>query len=145
MEEEECKCEESSKRSMKEERRLWKALEESDKEQAKEEERRLKKEKKIIEQARLRMKVGKNQPSMKDILGKPKAKNDTGDESRVTTRIGAHHLDEVRFSTRKTKMTHQPDGNKMVSSVSSGLTKERMMCWMLERGWKRGTLINCTC
>ena len=42
-EEEECKYEESSKRSMKEERRLWKALEESDKEQAKEEERRLKK------------------------------------------------------------------------------------------------------
>ena len=56
------------------------------------------------------MKVGKNQPRMNDILGKPKAKNDTGEKSRVTTRIGAHNLDEVRFSTRKTKMTHQPDG-----------------------------------
>ena len=86
--EEECPDEESRRRSMKEERRLWKALKESDREQAKEEERRLKKEKKIIEQARLRMKVGKNQPSMKDILGKPKAKNDTGDESRVTTMEG---------------------------------------------------------
>ena len=34
------------------------------------------------------------------------------EKSRVTTRNRAHHHDEVRFSTRKTKMTHQPDGNK---------------------------------
>ena len=67
--EEECIEKESSKRSLKEERILWKALKESDREPAKEEERRLKKEKKIIEQARLRMRVGKNQPSMKDMLG----------------------------------------------------------------------------
>ena len=63
---------------MQEERRLCKALEESDKEQAKEEERRLKIEKKRVEQARLRMRVGKNQPIIKDMLGtksNPKAKS----------------------------------------------------------------------
>ena len=45
--------EERSKRSQKEERRLWKMLEECDKEQAKEEESELKRARKKIQQARL--------------------------------------------------------------------------------------------
>ena len=43
-------------------------LEECDAEQAKVEERMLKRERKKVQQARIKMKVGKNQPSMKDML-----------------------------------------------------------------------------
>ena len=51
--------EERSRRSQKEERRLWKMLEECDAEQAKEEERMLKRERKKVQQTRIKMKVGK--------------------------------------------------------------------------------------
>ena len=52
--------EQKSKRSEKEEMRLWRMLENCDREQAKEDERKTKKEKKRILQARLRMMVGKD-------------------------------------------------------------------------------------
>ena len=57
-----------SKMSQKEERRLWKILEECDAEQAREERIALKKKTKKVEKARSKMKVGKNQPSMMDAL-----------------------------------------------------------------------------
>ena len=53
--------EEMSKRSQKEERRLWRMLDECDKEQAKEEERKVKRERKKVQQARTEMKVGNDQ------------------------------------------------------------------------------------
>ena len=60
--------EERNKRSQKEERRLWRMLEECDKEQAREEERKVKRDRRKVQQARQKMKVRKDQPSMKDML-----------------------------------------------------------------------------
>ena len=57
----------SSKRSEKEERRLWRMLEESDKEQA-ELERKTRKAAKKVNQAITRMGAGKCQPGKMDIL-----------------------------------------------------------------------------
>ena len=52
-------------------------LEEFDREQAKEEERKAKREKKRINQARLRMKVGKNQLGIMDMIKVAGRKRDT--------------------------------------------------------------------
>ena len=60
---EEVEEEHKSKRSENEERRLWRMLEECDREQAKEDEGKSKKEKKRVVQARMRMRVRKDQPT----------------------------------------------------------------------------------
>ena len=88
--EEEIVEEKSSKRSEKEERRLWRMLEESDKEQAKELERKAKKAARKVNQARTRMGTGKSQPGIGDIFKSAKVKANlsmTVQESRVVTSI----------------------------------------------------------
>jgi hypothetical protein len=59
-EEEKSKTEERSKRGDKEERWLWKMLDECDAQQAKEDKVKIKKQKRRIEQARNKMHIGKN-------------------------------------------------------------------------------------
>ena len=58
----------SSSRSVKEERRLWRALDECDREEAKEVARVAKKVVKKVNQARSRMGAGKNQPGIADMF-----------------------------------------------------------------------------
>ena len=64
-------------------------LEEFDREQAKEEERRLKRERKKVQQARLKMKVWKDQPSMKDMLKVCQGVENGDCVSGIASRIGA--------------------------------------------------------
>ena len=59
---------EKCRRSQREERILWKILDECDAEQVKKEKLVARKKLKKIEQARNKMKFGKNQPSMMDML-----------------------------------------------------------------------------
>ena len=94
-------------RSQKEERRLWKMLEECDAEQAKEEERMLKRERKKVQQARIKMKVGKNQPSMKDMLKVCQGMENGDCVSGITSRIGTV-IDEVGGKSMKTFAVHLP-------------------------------------
>ena len=99
----------SSPRSMKEERRMWRALDECDKEEAKEVARAAKKALKKVNQARSRMGAGKKQPGIADMLAK---------QSQITTlqtcrlpeafvRIGLV-LDEVSPKKLKTRENQQP-------------------------------------
>ena len=76
-----------SKRDAREERWLWKMLDECDAQQAKEEKANTKKQNRKIEQARKRMHTGKNQPSIKNILMsmQEKRKDPRKEESSVHT------------------------------------------------------------
>ena len=60
--------EQASKRSEQEEMRLWRFIEECGREQAKEEERNNKYENGRVKQARMKKSVGKDQPSITDIM-----------------------------------------------------------------------------
>ena len=77
-----------STRSEKEERRLWRMLEESDREQAKELERISKKAAKKVNQARTRIGAGKCQPGIADMFSAVKAngcKSSKTAESTIST------------------------------------------------------------
>ena len=90
----------SSKRDAREERWLWKMLDECDAQQAKEEKANTKKQNRKIEQARKRMHTGKNQPSIKHILMsmQEKRKDPRKEESSVhtqTAKLQPHRLPEA--------------------------------------------------
>ena len=92
---------ETSKRSLIEERKLWRILDECDREQAKGEERRLNRERKKVQQARLRRKTGKDQLSMKEMMMVCKGVVPGDCLSGITSRIGVS-LDEEGCKNLKT-------------------------------------------
>jgi hypothetical protein len=107
--------------SQKEERWLWSMLDECDAEQVKEEKRAVKKMKRKVGLARIKMKAGKNQPSMRDMLSKGPARSG---ENQSPKTINASGTSQERSSINV--LTGSESNNIVESNQSTSLAPGRL-------------------